>query len=672
MHSGPVATTHNAAKRPGWTAVLFSALAIFAVNAWICHTLFAVEFTRNLQSNEAAFISIARFYRDHAGDLRWFPWFNGGMPIENAYQPVLPALSALVSWTTGWSIARAFHFFLALAYCFGPVALFWLAYDWAGDLLTASLAGLAASVLSPAPLLLPSLRAGSAGLWTPERLNNLIFYGEGPHVVALALFPLAILFLRRAILRRDAVSFAAAVVSCATVVLANAFGGVTLAVGALCVVLALRRGVVATLAVGVSAWLLASPWLPPALIETMRRNAWTERGYYSSGAATWACLALLLAIFATVFIWSKRLHSPLSRFAALFAPWMCAFPLASILAGVTLVPQAHRYQLEMEVSLCLAAACLAAHLSTRMTPALRWTAAVLLLFLFTQSARRDRNFAHELLRPIDITQTVEYKLTKWIDRNLPGRRVMVSGDAAYIFNVFSDNPQLSGGHEPTAPNFLQQIAVYQIYTGDHAGEQAAAVSLLWLKAFGVDAITVPGDATSEFYKPFVHPAGFDGLLPVLWREDGDTVYAVPRPRQSLAHVIPRAAAVTRAPIHGLDLGQLQTYVGALDDVSLPAASLEWTGPSVGKLTADVAASQVVSVQVAWDPAWHAVAAGKDVAVTRDGLGQILLDPLCSGPCEIRLTYGTTPANWLCRFASGFVIVGLAGLLLTRRKRPVLP
>jgi len=60
-----------------------TAVLLFAVNVWIAHRLFALEFTP-LQSNEAAFIAISRFFHDHWNDLRWFPWFDAGMPIENA------------------------------------------------------------------------------------------------------------------------------------------------------------------------------------------------------------------------------------------------------------------------------------------------------------------------------------------------------------------------------------------------------------------------------------------------------------------------------------------------------------------------------------------------------------------------------------------------------------
>src|SRR4051812_25362714 len=77
-------------------------LVLFTLNAYICHELFSAAAIGNLDSNEGVFVSIARFFRDHFTDQRWYPWFNAGMPIENAYQPLLPVLTALSSALTGW------------------------------------------------------------------------------------------------------------------------------------------------------------------------------------------------------------------------------------------------------------------------------------------------------------------------------------------------------------------------------------------------------------------------------------------------------------------------------------------------------------------------------------------------------------------------------------------
>jgi hypothetical protein len=38
---------------------------------------------------------------------------------------------------------------------------------------------------------------------------------------------------------------------------------------------------------------------------------------------------------------------------------------------------------------------------------------------------------------------------------------------------------------------------------------------------------VPGAGSQEHYKPFANPRKFDGQLPVLWWDSGDTIDGVP-------------------------------------------------------------------------------------------------------------------------------------------------
>jgi hypothetical protein len=236
---------------------------------------------------------------------------------------------------------------------------------------------------------------------------------------------------------------------------------------------------------------------------------------------------------------------------------------------------------------------------------------------------------------------------------------MVGGDSQYVFNVYSDNPQLAAGHEPTAPNFEQQIAVYGIYTGDGAGARDAAISILWLKAFGTTSISVPGPDTKEYYHPFRNAAKFDGVLPVLWHEDGDTIYGVPMRSRSLAHVIPPEAAVQRPPVNSIDIEELEAYVSALDNPALPLAEIQWGSPSHGTIRSRMSRSQAVSVQVSWNPAWRASSGGHRVPVRKDGLGLILIEPACDGDCTIDLSYGATFETWLCRALSALAVVALA-------------
>ena len=186
-----------------------------------------------------------------------------------------------------------------------------------------------------------------------------------------------------------------------------------------------------------------------------------------------------------------------------------------------------------------------------------------------------RDYAAGLIRSIDITRTIQYKTAKWIDANLKGLRTMVSGDVGTWFNVFTDNPQLSSGHEPFSPNWMVQIATYTIYSGENAGDRDAEYSILWLKAYGCHAITVPGPQSREAYQPFRNPRKFEGVLPLLWHDEDDSIYAVPQRSTSLAHVIPADAVVVRPPIHGLDVPEVTRFVAAMEDPALPLADFSW-------------------------------------------------------------------------------------------------
>jgi hypothetical protein len=633
--------------RASWRTIAISC-ALFCLNAYICRELFSAGFLSNLSSNEGAFVSIARFFRDHPADWRWFPWFNTGMPIENAYQPLLPVVTALIDGISGWPIERAFHFVLALAWCLGPVTLFWFVYDWSKSLATGSFAGLVYSLASPAEWAIPILRLHGNG-WGSLRLFNLIRYAEDPHIVALTLLPLALLFLRRRML-------VASSIACAAVVLTNAFGAVDLAIGGLCIVLAARGGIRVLLAAGVVAWMWISPWLPPSLIALISHDQWGAAGVFHRSPAIAAAIAAFVLLWWLV---NRYISAPFDRFAVLFLVPICGIPAGFFLFDLTLVPQASRYQLELEMAVAVAIACLLAKIPGRV-----WVVAVLIIAGIGQSVA-SRNFAKTLIQPIDLSQTIEDKTNEWLNRNLPGERAMVSGDTEFLYNVVSDNPQMSGAHQPTAPNLVQKFSVYTIYTGQNAGDRDGEYSVLWLKAYGNRAVTVPGEKSRETYHPFAHPHKFDGLLPALWHDEDDTIFAIPQRSASLAHVVPKNAIAAREPIHGLDVDPVRPYVMALDDPSLPPAKLTWLGPSHARIVTVTKPGELISVQESWAPGWRASVGRSDVPVRKDGIGLMFLDPHCDGPCEVNLWYGVSTEAWLCRALSAVATLILGAFCWSR-------
>jgi hypothetical protein len=270
-----------------------------------------------------------------------------------------------------------------------------------------------------------------------------------------------------------------------------------------------------------------------------------------------------------------------------------------------------------------------------------------------------------MIGSIDITQTIQYKTARWIDANLKGLRTMVSGDVGTWFNVFTDNPQLSSGHDPFSPNWMVEVATYTIYSGQNAGDRDAEYSVLWLKAFGCHAITVPGPHSREEYKPFRNPRKFDGVLPLLWHDEDDSIYAVPQRSNSLAHVIPAGAVVNRPPVNGLDVSEVARFVGAMEDSALPLADFSWQTGTRARIAAEVQPDQVVAVQVTYDPGWVATANGQGVPITRDGIGLMVLHPQCQGRCDILLNFDGGAQRRICLGLSVLVMLGVAGTGILR-------
>ena len=425
------------------------------------------------------------------------------------------------------------------------------------------------------------------------------------------------------------------------------------------------------LIVGVCSYCWVSPWLPPSLIAWIRRSAWSAEGFFQADTRAYIAIPSAIAVFALIWFLTRRLKSSFERFACLFGVWMCAIPLGYFwLNHLTIVPQSSRYQLELEMALCLLFGCVFAWTWRKLPPFARTALIVILAAACIRQASIFREFAGILVHPIDITKTIEYKTAVWIDHNLPGQRVLLAADTEYIFNLFSDNPQMSAGHEPTAPNWMQRVAVFTIQTGMNAGDRDAEYSIFWLKAYGNQAVYVPGPTSREHYHAVVHTHKFDGLLPVLWHDEDDTVYRVPQRSQSMAHVVPREAIVVRQPIHGLDIDPARAYVSALDDTSLPLADLSWTSPTKATIRTAMSPGQVISVQETYMAGWQARIGDRDVPVHGDKLGLIVIEPDCNGSCLIDLSFGVTREGWVCRILSSLVtLVALFSLAFRRSKTP---
>jgi hypothetical protein len=642
-------------------------LLLAAVNLYIAKDLFFLEYSQFMGSIEAAYISISRYMIENWRDLTWFPLWYGGIPFQNSYPPFLHVVVALAAATFRISPAHAHHIVTAIFYCLGPVALYALALRLTGSRWASFWAGWIYSIFSPCLLLMPQIYIEVGSLFVPRRFQVLAVYGEGPHITALALLPAALLCLDMALSKRTPLWYVMAALSMAAVALTNWLGAFSLAIAVFAYLVAQSDTLGAwktwltTLGLGALAYALACSWIPPSTIKDIRNNAQSVGGNYQHAYVTLPMFVAIGILSAALlkYVMHRLKASVALQFSILFALLIGAVPLAATWFNITIVPQPERYHLEMDLAICLASAFAFQAIAARTSPRLNVPLAVALVALSLFPARLDRRFARRIIKPIDIAETIEYQTAKWFETHIQGGRVLAPGTISFWLNAFTDTPQLDGGFDQGIVNRTHNLVTYQILTADGAGDRAAEIATLWLRAYGVQAIAVGGANSREMYKPFQHPDVFASAFPQATHDGDDAVYWVPARSASLAFVMARESVVRNQPIHGRDTAEAQVYVQSLNT----PATFRWTSRHSAQIQATARPEHVVSVQITYHPGWHATANGKSCRVFGDGLGQIVIEPHCDGACQLELTYDGGLEMRVAKIMSGASCLGCLGWIL---------
>jgi hypothetical protein len=640
------------------------AAAVLWLNLYVCRDLFQSSFTGFTNSMQGFWSGLARLADlSHWFLPRWWPYHDGGSPFEWTYQPAVPALAEVWASIAGVDTLRGVQAVSGLVYVLGPVALFLFCAVATRRIGWSFAAAIAYSLLAPVEWVVPDTGLALAQIANSRRLYLIAAWDETPHYAALALLPLALLFVLQGIRTDRWRHWAGATVCMAAALMTSAFGATVLALGLLCLVLAIGRWqpVPRIVATAAAAWALASPSLPPSLIATIRSNAalhgdsgW-DLGGLTAFAATVAGMAVILAL-------CDRLRAGWwARFVWLFAWMATAIPALFQFFDRHFIPQPGRYKVEADLGLVLAGSVTLGWLLARVP---RRVAAAFLLLAVSLAAEitvRHRRYEKQLVRDKDPASTLENRVAVWAASALPDGRVALPGSLALWFNHFAAGQQFSGSSYSTAYNPVQQIAWHRWLSAATAAE--ASDGLLWLKAFGTYAFAVPGPQSGEFWKALNHPELYLRCEP-LWHESDTTVCRVPGARRSLAHVVPRAALVGAPPRHGGDTSELRRYTDALNAAG--EATLEWQATSAAVIhSAPVGPDQALSVQISWHPGWQATVEGNPVAVRPDGLGLSVVEAVCQAPCEVRLRYTGGAELWLCH-ALRWTTVLVAGVLAWRR------
>ena len=635
------------------------AAVLLWVNWYVARDFFTAH-TAWMNSMHGFWTAIAK----HAGTgwwkPEWWPYWDCGIPFEATYAPLVPGLTAAWSALAHMPQEQAFGCVTGLFYLLGPVTLFLMAWGLTRKPGASFFAALFYSLTTPTQLIVPDGTLHLTDFWQARRLFLASVWDETPHMSAVALLPLAILFLALSIESRRRIWYAAAALTIALMTAASAFGPVIAAMAAACLILVPRREermrpFLLVAGIGAYAYLAAMAWVPPSVLRAIHESsaASTEEGW-NAGSFTAAALLILgwTILWSLLPRWTKDWRA---QSAVLFAWLTFGITFTGEILNRRLLPQPGRYRLELELAIALVVAFGAARLLERVPLAVRRAVILLMLAVAAEQIVVYRKFEKSYLFSRDQQKTVEYRAAVWAERNLPGTRVFFPGSMSQWADNFAPIPQFSGGSWSMATNQSQQRAEADIVFG--SGPQVRTISLTWLKAYGVGAIAVSAPNSQEYWRPFADPAKFD-LLPALWSDSGVTIHRVPLRSTSLAHVVPPGAIVRHAPRNPEDAGEAARYVAALDDASLPLAELSWDGVNGLRIHTMAAPSQALSIQVSYHPGWRATVNGRPRPVYKDGLGLMWLRPECNGACEVMLRYTGGWGLWTARVVSYAAIAGL--------------
>ena len=338
------------------------------------------------------------------------------------------------------------------------------------------------------------------------------------------------------------------------------------------------------------------------------------------------------------------------RFGVLFTVITSGIVLGNAWFHISLVAQAGRFHLVMEMAIVTAVAAVA----VRLTDGSRCCRRMLLLgttLMCVVQIVHYRAAARRIIDRANVTTRSEYKIARWMDQHVNGGRVLAPGSVSFWLNAFTITPQLKGCCDQNELFRAPDFAYYQVLADNGPG--STETSLVWLRALGVQYIALCGPGTTEQYGDSKYPHKFDGVLPTAWQDGGDSILEVPARSSSLAHVVAPSELIVRMPANQADVAPLENYVAAIQDPARPEAQFQWDPQNGANIRAIVPRGSVVSVQIPYQFGWRATAAGWNIPVSSDALGMMVLAPDCDGTCGIRLIFdGGTEAK----------IVGIASLL----------
>lgn len=636
---------------------------VFLLAAILIKPYFKAKYLDKWASIESTFIADARFLAENWPHPQWQPLWYAGTRFDYVYPPALRYGTAGLSKVFGWWPVKAYHFYAAFFYAVGMAGVYLLIRVGSKSRGAAWLGAAATATMSPIFLILPRYR-GDAWMLQPQRLGVLVKYGEGPHMSALALIPIALAFTWLALEKRRPWAVAGAAAFAAGVVSNNFYGATALAVLYPLVIWAFwitrqNRAILApALAIPTLAYGLTAFWLVPSYVKVTAENM----KYVSEHGTTWSIWVALAVAIAFAVATDKLAKGKPERTWGVFAGGAALFFSVNVLGNIwfnfRVSGEPTRLLPELDMIYIMGALIGLRWMWNRGHIAWRAAAGVMVVAAFATTAGYIRHAWHMFPLWPDYQSRIEYRMTDWLWKNMPESRIYPSGSVRFWFNAWHDLTQIGGGSEQGLLNGMVIPAQWEATLA-----KDVKPTILWMQAMGVDAVYVSDERSQEIYKDFIYPKKFAGALPVLYDDgQGNILYRVPRRYAPRVRVVETAKInAAKPPRTNYDAEHLQVYVDAIEKGPDAAGMLARRGTDGMLARVKLEAGQSALIQESFDTPWRARAAGRDLAIRKDVMGMMLIDAP-PGEHEIELTFVTPLENRIGRALTALTAAAILVLL----------
>ena len=348
-------------------------------------------------------------------------------------------------------------------------------------------------------------------------------YGEGPHISAFALIPIALAASYMALREWRPGWMAAAAALCALVVSNNFYGAVALAMSFPILLWSVwithqdRRIWARAAAIPALAYGLTAIWLTPSYVRVTSANL----RLVSQPGNSWSIWVALIAVAGYGWATAKWARGRPDRFYPVFVAGFGLFFTLDVLGnqffGFRVAGEPSRLMPEEDLALILLAVEGLRLLWTR-GRVMRGIAVAAALLAFSTGLPYVRHAWGIIVPDENFQDRVEYKLTDWMAAHLPQARAVATGSVRFWYDAWHDLPQMGGGSDQGVSNQLVNLAYTQV-TND-----SLEVALQWMQSLGVDALLVHDKTSHEIYHDYIDPQRF-AALPVLFdNHEGDVIY----------------------------------------------------------------------------------------------------------------------------------------------------